>query len=58
MALTIGTQLGSHEITALLGNGGMGEAYRARNLKLKREAAIKILQHELRRVPGAGRLGG
>jgi hypothetical protein len=29
MALTVGTQLGSHEITALLGKGGMGEVYRA-----------------------------
>src|SRR5215467_10551206 len=46
MALTIGTRLGSHEITALLGKGGMGEVYRARDLKLKREVAIKILPHE------------
>ena len=46
MALTIGTQLGSHEITALLGKGGMGEVYRARDLKLKREVAIKILPDE------------
>jgi serine/threonine protein kinase len=49
MALTIGTQLGSHEITALLGKGGMGEVYRARDLKLKREVAIKILPDEFSR---------
>src|SRR5215469_12086116 len=46
MALTIGTQLGSHEITGLLGKGGMGEVYRARDLKLKREVAIKIIPGE------------
>src|SRR6516162_423603 len=46
MALTIGTRLGSHEITALLGKGGMGEVYRDRDLKLKREVAIKILPEE------------
>jgi len=46
MALTVGTQLGSLEITALLGKGGMGEVYRARDLKLKREVAIKILPGE------------
>ena len=51
MALTIGMQLGSHEITALLGKGGMGEVYRARDLKLKREVAIKILPEEFARDP-------
>src|SRR5215831_3114821 len=51
MALTIGTQLGSYEITALLGKGGMGEVYRARDAKLKREVAIKILPDEFSRDP-------
>src|SRR5215831_2059863 len=46
MALAVGTQLGSHEITALLGKGGMGEVYRARDTKLKRDVAIKILPNE------------
>src|SRR6516165_12133083 len=51
MPLAIGTQLGSHEITALLGKGGMGEVYRARDLKLKREVAIKILPEEFAHDP-------
>jgi Tol biopolymer transport system component/tRNA A-37 threonylcarbamoyl transferase component Bud32 len=51
MPVTIGTQLGSHEITALLGKGGMGEVYRARDTKLKREVAIKILPEEFLRDP-------
>src|SRR5215470_8019723 len=46
MPLTIGSQLGCHEILALLGKGGMGEVYRARDTKLKREVAIKILPDE------------
>jgi len=46
MTLTEGTRLGSHEITALLGKGGMGEVYRSRDTKLKRDVAIKILPEE------------
>src|SRR5215813_4776082 len=46
MTFATGTQLLSYEITALLGRGGMGEVYRALDLKLKREVAIKILPEE------------
>jgi hypothetical protein len=40
MPITIGERLGFHEITALVGKGGMGEVYRARDTKLKRDVAI------------------
>src|SRR5215831_465499 len=43
MALDQGTRLGSYEVIALLGVGGMGEVYRARDLKLKRDVAVKVL---------------
>ncbi len=43
MFLTSGTRLGSYEIISLLGAGGMGEVYRARDSKLDREVAIKVL---------------
>jgi eukaryotic-like serine/threonine-protein kinase len=49
MPITIGTHLGSHEITALHGEGGMGEVYRERETKLKREVGIKILPEEFSR---------
>ena len=43
----IGTRLAQYEVTALLGKGGMGEVYRARDTRLKREVAIKVLPDEL-----------
>ena len=43
MTLSVGTRLGSYEIVAPLGAGGMGEVYRARDPKLNREVAIKVL---------------
>ncbi|MGH9253276.1 MAG: serine/threonine-protein kinase [Vicinamibacterales bacterium] len=43
MALTAGTRLGAYEIAALIGTGGMGEVYRARDPRLGRDVAIKVL---------------
>jgi eukaryotic-like serine/threonine-protein kinase len=43
MALSVGTRLGAYEVIGLIGSGGMGEVYRARDTKLDREVAIKIL---------------
>jgi eukaryotic-like serine/threonine-protein kinase len=43
MTLAMGTKLGSYEVTAEIGKGGMGEVYRARDAKLGRDVAIKVL---------------
>jgi serine/threonine-protein kinase len=43
MAFTAGTRLGPYEILAPIGAGGMGEVYRAKDAKLKREVALKVL---------------
>ncbi|PYS32376.1 MAG: serine/threonine protein kinase, partial [Acidobacteria bacterium] len=51
MNVTIGAQLGSYEITALIGEGGMGRVFRARDAKLKRDVAIKVLPEEFSRDP-------
>jgi TolB-like protein/Flp pilus assembly protein TadD len=47
MTLQAGTRLGPYEIVAPIGAGGMGEVYRARDSKLKREVAIKVLPESL-----------
>ena len=47
MSLSTGTRLGPYEVLAPLGAGGMGEVYRARDTRLEREVAIKVLPAEL-----------
>jgi eukaryotic-like serine/threonine-protein kinase len=43
MSLTVGARLGPYEVTARLGAGGMGEVYRARDTRLNRDVALKVL---------------
>src|SRR6202046_2513981 len=51
MPLFPGTCLGAYEILASLGAGGMGEVYRAKDTKLEREVAIKVLPEAVARDP-------
>ncbi len=53
MTLPAGTRLGPYEILSPLGAGGMGEVYRARDSKLKREVAVKVLPQTLAGDPDA-----
>ena len=51
MSLTTGTKLGPYEILSPLGAGGMGEVYRAKDTKLHREVAIKVLPADVAASP-------
>ena len=51
MARAFGSRLGSYEILGPLGAGGMGEVYRARDLKLNREVALKVLRDAVANDP-------
>ena len=51
MPLITGARIGPYEITGTLGAGGMGEVYRARDTKLNREVALKVLPDAVTREP-------
>src|SRR5260370_29563991 len=51
MGLTVGTKLGPYEIVVLLGEGGMGEVYRATDTRLDRPVVIKIIRTHLSSEP-------
>ncbi|HJO38190.1 MAG: protein kinase [Vicinamibacterales bacterium] len=51
MTLERGTRLGPYEVTAQIGAGGMGEVYRARDTKLERDVALKVLPEDFATDP-------
>ncbi len=52
MPLSAGTRLGHYDVTALIGEGGMGQVYQATDTKLNRQVALKILPEAVTDVQG------
>ena len=52
MALNVGDRLGPYAVSALIGEGGIGEVYRARDTKLDRDVALRVLPAERMRRCG------
>ena len=55
MSLTVGSRLGHYDVTALIGEGGMGQVYQATDTKLNRQVALKILPEATASPRGARR---
>ena len=53
MALQVGSRLGHYDVTALIGEGGMGQVYQATDTKLNRQVALKILPEAFATDPDA-----
>ncbi len=47
MALNVGSRLGHYDVTALIGEGGMGQVYQATDTKLNRRVALKMANRDL-----------
>ena len=55
MSLASGSRLGPYEVVSPIGAGGMGEVYRARDTKLGRDVALKVLPDSLAHDPSGSR---
>ena len=51
MALSVGSRLGHYDVTALIGEGGMGEVYQATDTKLDRDVTLKVLPQDFTEEP-------